>query len=101
MRTYSPPADSASLIRLMVPRTEPSVAPTMTGTLVKPASSSASRVAFVTAIFSAEERWTASPFEPMVTRPTSPDSARRTAWRLMVGMSISSVSGSKKVIVGA
>ena len=99
--TYSPPAASESLIRLMVPRTEPSVAPTMMGIWVKPAESRASLVARVTAVFSAGERWTASPFEPIVTRPTRPDSARRMAWRLMVGMSRSSVTGSKNVIVGA
>lgn len=73
----------------------------MMGTLSKPAESRASRVACVTAIFSATEQWTASPFEPMVTRPTRPASARRMAWRLMVGMSSSSVTGSKNVIVGA
>ena len=85
----------------MVPRTEPSVAPTMMGMCVKPAESSASRVARVTAVFSVGERCTASPLEPIVTRPTRPASARRTACRLMVGISRSSVTGSKKVIVGA
>lgn len=84
-----------------MPRTEPSVAPTMMGTWVKPAESRASRVAFVTANFSSLVRWTASPLEPIVTRPTRPASARRMAWRLIEGISRSSVASSKKVIVGA
>lgn len=64
MSAASAPAEAASLMRAMVPRTLLSLQPWRTETLLKPPSLSASLVAFVTAIFSSLERWTASPLLP-------------------------------------
>lgn len=73
----------------------------MMGRWLNPASSRDCRVWRVTCSRSGEERYTASPLEPLVTMPAIPAFARRTAWWPMVFKSRSSVAASKKTWVGA